>query len=410
MLRVKPFRAIRPPAPIASRVASVPYDVCSTAEARTLADGNPDSFLHIIRPEIDLPDGTSPYDDSVYETARANLDAFLSRGTLVQDRDPGIFLYRQVMDGMSQIGVVGCCHIDDYRNNVIRKHEHTRPDKEDDRTRHVLTLNANTGPVFLTYRDNASIDELVTRDTNDRPLIHFDAPDGVTHSVWQVRDPQAYAEAFKSVDYGYVADGHHRSASAARAGAERRAAMRNATGDQEHDWFLCVLFPATQLRILAYNRLVKDLGAMTPESFLDALRAIGTLKPTDNPVPAQRGQFGIYVDGGWHMLELDPSSIDHDDPIRSLDVALLQERILTPMLGIGDPRTDPRIDFVGGIRGPGELKSRVDRGDAAVAISMHPTSIEELINVSDANTVMPPKSTWFEPKLRSGLFIHSLDS
>jgi uncharacterized protein (DUF1015 family) len=409
MLRIRPFAAIRPQPNLAPRVASVPYDVVNTTEARELAADNPLSFLHVVRPEIDLPEGTSVYDDAVYAKAKQNLDKLMADGALVREDSPRLYLYRQVMNGRSQIGLVCCCHIDDYANDLIKKHEKTRKQKEDDRTRHVLTLNANTGPVFLTYRDVASIDDQVERDVNDTPLFHFDAPDGVTHTVWSVADAKPYVDAFRAVPCAYVADGHHRSASAARAGAERREANPNHSGDEEYNWFLTVLFPATQLNILPYNRVLFDLNGLAPEQVLERLVAVGEMKKTDNPSPERPGVFCFYLDGGWQRLELDPASIDQSHPINSLDVALLQDRVLEPLFGISDPRTDERIDFVGGIRGTKELEKRVDSGEAKLAVSMHPTTIEQLLAVADAGLVMPPKSTWFEPKLRSGLFVHSLD-
>lgn len=408
-MRFRAFRALRPRPDLAARVASVPYDVVNRAEAAALAEGNPHSFLHVGRSDIDLPPDTDPYDPRVYATARAALDRFESEGTLIRDQEPAVFLYRQVMDGRAQTGVVGCVHIDDYEHDVIRKHEKTRKDKEDDRTRHVLTLNANAEPVFLTYRAAAELDRLMAADSAGAPLYDFTAPDGVRHSVWRVADPTAYAEAFAQVPVAYVADGHHRSASAWRAGKERRAAAGAASDDAEYNWFLAVLFPASQLRILPYNRVVTDLRGLTPDAFRARLRELGRLEPTTNPRPPASGSFCFFFDGGWECLTLDPASIDCSDPIRSLDVSLLQERVLEPILGIADPRTDHRIDFVGGIRGTGELERRVRSGEMALGISMYPTTVEQLMAVSDAGEIMPPKSTWFEPKLRSGLFVHTLD-
>ena len=409
MVRVHPFPAIRPDNTLAETVASVPYDVVNTEEARELAEGNPNSFLHVIRPEIDLPADTDPYDDSVYAKARENLDRLLDEGVLRQDDQPAMFLYRQVMGNISQVGVVACCHIDDYNNDIIKKHEFTRKDKEDDRTRHVLSLNANTGPVFLTYRDDDKTRTLMERDMQSDPVYDFTSPDNVQHTVWKVNDPQAYSRAFEQIPVAYVADGHHRSASAARAGAERRAANPSHSGNEEYNWFLSVLFPAGDLDILPYNRVVADLNNLMPDQFLERLSEIGTVSPTDNPTPERSGVFCFYFDGQWHRLKLDPDSIDRNDPVKSLDVSLLQDRVLGPVLGIGDPRTDKRIDFVGGIRGTKELERRVQSGKAAVAVSMYPTTIEQLLAVADAGQVMPPKSTWFEPKLRSGLFVHRLD-
>ena len=300
-------------------------------------------------------------------------------------------------------------HVDEYERDVIRKHEKTRKDKEDDRTRHVLTLNANAEPVFLTYEGSRDINARVSDAIAAAPLYDFTAEDGVRHTLWRVSDPAPYVEAFRRVPVAYVADGHHRSASAWRAGQARRAANTGHRGDEEYNWFLAVLFPADQLRILPYNRLVKDLAGQRPAQLLERLGTLGRLTPVTNPVPPHAGSFAFYLDKGWWLLELDPASIDRTDPLTSLDVALLHDRILGPLLRVGDVRTDKRIDFVGGIRGTAELQHRVDAGEAALAISMFPTTLEQLMAVSDAGTVMPPKSTWFEPKLRSGLLVHTLD-
>lgn len=408
MLRIAPFESLLPDPHRVTKVASPPYDVINTEEARELAKGNPDSFLHVARPEIDLPASTNPYDDSVYAKGRENLDDFLKRNVLHRASTRTVYLYRQVREHVAQIGVTCCCHIDDYSNDVILKHEKTRVDKEDDRTRHVLELNAHAEPVFLTYRDQADINALVERDTNERPLFHFNAQDGVTHTVWVVRDPQPYVDAFKNVPVAYVADGHHRSASAARAGAERKAANPNHTGEEDYNWFLTVLFPASQLRILAYNRVVADLASQSFADVLEKFKAVGKVSDAKNPTPSHAGEVCFYTEGTWRKLVIDPARIDRNDPIKSLDVSLLQEHVLEPIFGIGDPRTDKRIDFVGGIRGTEELEKRVDSGKAAIAFSMFPTTIEQLMAVSDAGLIMPPKSTWFEPKLRSGLFVHEL--
>ena len=408
-MRLHPFRALRPPPELAARVAAVPYDVVSREEAAALAEANPHSFLHVGRSDIDLPPDTDPYDPRIYAAARAALDRFVARGTLVRDREPNLFLYRQEMDGRSQTGIVGCVHVDDYEHDVIRKHEKTRKDKEDDRTRHVLTLNAHAEPVFLTYRPVAELDELARTAAGAPPLYDFTAPDGVRHTVWRVVDPDAWVRAFCTVPVAYVADGHHRSASAWHAGRERRAANPQHRGDEEYNWFLAVLFPSNQLRILPYNRLVKDLNGLTPAAFAEQLRSLGRLERTAEPSPSAPASFGLYFDGAWQRLTLDERFIDRADPIGSLDVSLLQDRVLGPILGIGDPRTDKRIDFAGGIRGPGELERRVRSGEMALGVAMYPTTLEQLIVVSDAGAVMPPKSTWFEPKLRSGLFVHELD-
>ena len=408
-MRLKAFRALRPRPDLAACVASVPYDVVSRAEAVVLAEGNPYSFLHVGRSDIDLPAGTDPHDPRIYAGARAALDRLIAEGALLRDREPALFVYRQVMNGRAQTGVVGCVHVDDYERDVIRKHEKTRKDKEDDRTRHVLTLNAHAEPVFLTYRPAAILDRLAQAATSGPALYDFTAPDGVRHSVWRASDAAPWIDAFAAIPLAYVADGHHRSASAWRAGRERRAANPGHTGSEEYNWFLAVLFPCDQLRILPYNRLVKDLNGLTPARFRAQLDSLGRLEPVSQPTPSAPGEFGLFFDGHWERLTLDADSIDRRDPIRSLDVSLLQDRILAPLLGITDPRTDKRIDFVGGIRGTHELERRVKAGEMALAVSLVPTTVEQLLAVADAGAIMPPKSTWFEPKLRSGLFVHELD-
>ncbi len=408
-MRLHPFRALRPPAGLAARVASVPYDVVNRDEAAALAAGNPQSFLHVGRPDIDLPPDTDPHDDRVYAQGRRALDRFLAEGTLVRDAEPGLFLYRQEWRGRAQTGIVACVHVDDYERDLIRKHEKTRRDKEDDRTRHVLELRAHAEPVFLTYRAEAAVDALVAREAAAAPLYDFTLEDGVRHVVWRVADPAALVAAFGSVPLAYVADGHHRSASAWRAGVERKRANAAHTGDEEYNWFLAVLFPSDQLRILPYNRVVRDLNGLAPDAFRRRLAALGRLEPTEAPEPPSAGAFGVFLEGAWWRLTLDPATIPHGDPIRSLDCSLLQERVLAPILGVADPRTDTRIDFVGGIRGTAELERRVRSGEMAVAFALHPTSLAQLLAVSDAGEVMPPKSTWFEPKLRSGLFVHEFE-
>ncbi|HEX5386541.1 MAG TPA: DUF1015 family protein [Gemmatimonadales bacterium] len=414
-MRLHPFRALRPTPALAAQVAAVPYDVVSRAEAAALAEGNPRSFLHVGRSDIDLPPDTDPHDARVYAAAREALDRFAAEGVLVRDAAPALFVYRQVMDGRAQTGIVGCVHIDDYERDVIRKHERTRKDKEDDRTRHVLTLNANAEPVFLTYRPVPEIAALMRTATTGAPLYDFAAPDGVRHTVWRVADPAPWVREFARVPLAYVADGHHRSASAWRAGRERRAADVRASGGApgsesaaEYEWFLAALFPSDELRILPYNRLVRDLNGLSPDAFRGRLRALGQLAPAESPEPGAPGSFCFFFDGRWERLTLDPKSIDRADPIASLDVSLLQDRVLGPILGITDPRTDPRIDFVGGIRGTAELEHRVRSGEMALAVSSLATTLEQLMAVADAGAVMPPKSTWFEPKLRSGLFVHEL--
>lgn len=413
MIRIKPFPALRPRPEHAARVACVPYDVVNTAEARALAAGNPISFLHAIRPEIDLPDSADPHDPSVYARAKSEFDRF-ARDVFIREREPSIYLYREEMDlptgRATQTGIVACCHVDDYLNNLIKKHEKTRQDKEDDRTKVVLAQNANAEPVFFLYKDRADLQHLIDAATAPPPLFDFTAPDGVRHTVWRAADPAPYVTAFAQVPCVYVADGHHRTAAAARAGCERRRANPRHTGAEEYNWFLAVLFPASRLTILPYHRIVKDLNALAPGDFLARLRAVGTLTANAPPSPSRQHQVSIYLKSlGWHALEFAASSIPTHDPIKSLDYEILADRVLTPILAIGDIRKDTRIDFVGGIRGPAELVKRVDSGDAAVAFSMHPTTIDQLINIADAGAIMPPKSTWFEPKLRSGLLVHTLE-
>ena len=391
-----------------ARVAAPPYDVVSRSEAAAYAVGNPFSFLHVSRSEIDFPPETDPHDPQVYAKARSNLDQFMRDGPLIQESAPSLYLYQLTMDGRAQIGVVGCVHVDDYANDVIKKHEKTRQDKEDDRTTHLLALNAHAEPVFLTHQATPFLSQHNARVTSDAPLYDFVTPDGVRQQVWRIRDEGSYIDFFRRTEVGYVADGHHRCASAWRAAEKLRAANPKHTGNEEYNWFLAVLFPAGQLRILPYNRVVKDLGSLTPEQFLARLAQAGTLAPAAAPAPERAGSFGVFVAGKWYRLTLDPGSIDLRDPIGSLDASLLQERVLAPILSIGDVRTDPRIDFVGGIRGTEELERRVGSGDAAVAFAMYPVTVQQLMSVADAGQIMPPKSTWFEPKLKSGLFVHTL--
>ncbi|HUR93304.1 MAG TPA: DUF1015 family protein [Gemmatimonadales bacterium] len=407
-MRLSPFRAVRPAPELAARVAAVPYDVVNRDEAAALAEGNPYSFLHIGRSDIDLPSEIDPHDPRVYAKAREALDRFQAEGTLIREQVPSLYLYRQIMDGRSQTGIVGCVHIDEYEGDIIRKHEKTRPDKEDDRTRHVLTLRANAEPVFLTYRGCPDIQLLSRPVLATAPLYDFTAADGVRHTVWRVDEPAPFLEAFRGVPHAYVADGHHRSASAWRAGRELRNAPAQHRGDGEYNWFLAALFPADELQILPYNRVVRDLAGQGPARVLARLAHVGHVTTTSDPAPSGPGVFCFFLANEWYRLELDQRTIDRADPIASLDVSLLQDRVLGPVLGIGDPRTDERIDFVGGIRGAAELERRVRSGEMAIAFSLYPTTLEQLMAVSDAGKIMPPKSTWFEPKLRSGLFVHTL--
>lgn len=410
MATVRPFRALRPPPEKAAAVSSVPYDVVSTEEARVLASGNPLSFLHVSRAEIDLPRDTDPYSDAVYEKAAENFGK-LKRGAPIQTEDePSLYVYRLRMGGREQTGVAGACSLDEYDSDVIRKHERTRRDKEDDRTRHMLALGAQTGPVFLTYRDRSEIDAIVEGVKGKPPLFDFEAPDGVAHTIWRVGGEAAgrLAEQFRPAPLLYIADGHHRAASAARARRELAGRSADTAGDEAYNFFLAVAFPAGQVRILPYNRVVKDLNGRTPEQFLSALAEKFSVAEGASPSPGRKGEIRVYLAGRWHGLMIPPGGVATGGAIGSLDAAVLQEKILEPLLGIKDIRTDKRIDFVGGIRGTGELERLVDSGRAAVAFSLHPVSMEDLMAVSDAGEIMPPKSTWFEPKLRDGLLIHEI--
>ena len=408
-MRLEPLRLIRPAPALAAAIASPPYDVVSRAEAAALARDNPHSFLHIGRAEIDLPDEVDPYDPLVYVRARENLAALLGPGALRREPGPSLFLYRQVMEGRTQVGVVGGVRIEDYETGLIREHETTRPDKEADRTRHLLALDAQAEPVLLAYRGRPEIDRLVAETLAGPPLDDFTTGDGVAQAVWRVADAAPYLTAFASVQAAYVADGHHRSAAAARAAEKRRAESSRPRGDRAYEWLLSVLVPAAQLRILPYNRVVRDVGGRSSQALLAELSACGTVRPVSEPVPPEPGMFCFYLERRWWRLDLPGGSIDRSDPVRSLDVSLLQERVLGPVLGIVDQRTDPRIDFVGGIRGTRALEAQVDSGEAALAISLYPTTVEQVMAVADRGHIMPPKSTWFEPKLLSGLFVHPLD-
>lgn len=407
MAEIRPFVSGRPPKEMAAKVASVPYDVIDTAEARQLAAGNGVSFLHVCRPEIDLPEETHLYDEAVYARGRQNLDGFYRDGVLVEDPQPRLLVYRQVFEGRSQDGLVAACSVDDYDSDVIKKHEKTRADKENDRVKHVLTQSAHAEPVFLTYRASPAIDARIAKITAGEPEYDFVAPDGVEHVLWIVPDDDAefFVASFREIARLYVADGHHRSASASRA---RKALLeREGTLAPGHpvNWFPAAIFPDDQLRIMAYNRLVKDLFGRTKDEFLAEVSKVFLVSPGAGPVPEAKGQVRMYLSGVWYGLT-PKEPVDPTDPIRSLDVSVLQERLLAPLLGIGDPRTDKRIDFSGGIRGTSELTRKVDAGLAAVAFSMFPTTVAELMAIADAGETMPPKSTWFEPKLRSGLFVH----
>jgi len=395
-----------PTAKLTPSVASVPYDVVNTEEAGRLAAGNPHSFLHISRAEIDLPAGTPPYSDEVYAQAAATFGRFQKEGTFIRETQPSLYVYRQQMGEHSQSGLVACCHIEDYEQNLIRQHEKTLQSKEEDRARHIRELNAQAGPIFIVYRDQARIDQIVADLEKTTPLFDFTSPDGIRHSAWRIRNNQEIESAFASVPRSYIADGHHRFAAAVKVGRERRAANTSHSGNEEYNWVLAVFFPASQLRILSYNRIVRDLNNMQADEFINRVRSLFPLRETKEGMPAGPGTVCMYVTGKWYELTL-----QHEQQAgkpKMLDVSVLQERLLAPVLGIDDPRTSKRIDFAGGIHSVREIAARVDSGRFAVAFSMYPVAIDDVIAYSDAGLIMPPKSTWFEPKLRSGLFVHTL--
>ena len=414
MAKIKPFYGVRPAADKILDVASPPYDVLNSAEARVQVKDRPNSFLHVVKPEVDLPEDINLYSDEVYKKGRKNLYRMLNEGVLIQDDKPCFYLYRLIMGNVDQIGLVAGASIEDYENGIIKKHEHTRAVKEADRIKHVDTLNANTGPVFLTYRARKDINEIVEEIIKENPLYNIETEDGIKHIFWKIdqqNDIEKILNIFSEIDFLYVADGHHRSASGTKVGQMRREANPNHTGEEEYNFFLSVIFPDDQLYIMDYNRVVKDLNGDSIEDFLEKIAEKFDVKissTTEGYSPNKLHNFGMYFDGKWYDLTAKEGTFNEDDPVRSLDVAILQDNLLNPILGIGDPRKDKRIDFVGGIRGLQELSRRVDEGEA-VAFSMFPTSIEQLMAIADADEVMPPKSTWFEPKLRSGMITHLLD-
>jgi len=407
---VKGFKAVRPKEELVEKVASKPYDVLSSEEAREETKGNPYSFLHVVKPEIDLDPSVNVYDESVYQKAAENLSAMIDRGYLVRDREESLYIYRQEWKGHVQEGLVACFSVDEYQTSKIRKHEFTRQKKEDDRVKNILATNANTGPVFLAYRSEEGADAELKREAGDGKLYAFTDEFDVKHTVYRVQDTRAVKEAFEQVPALYIADGHHRAASASRVRDIKKEKNPSHDGTEEYNYFLAVLFPHDQLKILDYNRFVKDLNGLTKEQFLkSAGERFDIEKADETPFkPSKLHEFGMYIGGEWYKLTSKPETFIKDDPVASLDVAILQENLLGPVLGIGDPRTDERIDFIGGIRGLKELERRVDETENGVAFSMYPTEMEQLLNVADAGKTMPPKSTWFEPKLRSGLFVHLL--
>ena len=412
MPQVTPFRSIRPIPELADRIAALPYDVYSRREALDETRREPLSFLKIDRAETQFPEDVDTYDPKVYEKAKELLNSMLQDGSFIMEDAPCYYIYELTMDGRSQTGIVACSSIDDYQNEIIKKHEKTREDKELDRIRHVDITDTHTGPIFLVYRSVSVINQIVEDAKQEAPLYDFVSSDGIRHRVFRISDQDAIQKlkkAFAEIPCTYIADGHHRCASAVKVGQKRRKEHPDYTGEEEFNRFLSVLFPDDQLAILPYNRVVKDLNGLSVSEFLNALKKAGftVSAPQKEAVsPSFKGSFGLYLDGSWYLVTASLPLLS-DDPVKGLDVSILQDRILGPILGIGDPRTDKRIDFVGGIRGLSELERRVSE-DMTLAFSMYPTSIEELLSVADAGLLMPPKSTWFEPKLRSGLFLHSL--
>lgn len=411
MPKVKPFRGLRPPKELVEQVESRPYDVLNSEEARAEAGNNEKSLYHIIKPEINFPEGTSEYDPRVYDSAAEQFEKFQKNGWLLQDEQENYYLYAQTMNGKTQYGIVLCAHVDDYMNGNIKKHELTRRDKEDDRMKHVRITNANIEPVFLAFRHNDVLAELIKKYAAQEPVYHFKAPvDGFIHQFWVIEnkeDQDAITEEFAKMDSLYIADGHHRSAAAARVGAEKGEKK----GRGEHDYYMAVCFPAEQLTILDYNRVVKDLNGLSEEDFLKALEKNFTVacKGEENYRPQKMHEFSLYVGGKWYSLEAKPGTFNENDPIGVLDVDISSRLILDEILNIKDLRSDKRIDFVGGLRGLGELKRRVDSGEMKMALALYPVSMQQIMDIADSGNIMPPKATWFEPKLRSGLVIHKLD-
>lgn len=410
----RPFQAFRPTPENQKSIPALPYDVMSSDEARELVKGNVLSFLHVDKAEVDLDPGIDLYDARVYAKAKENLQRLEKSGVMVQDATPCFYIYQQVMNGRCQTGIAGCAGIDDYTSNVIKKHELTRADKEADRIRHVDTCDANTGPIFLTYRNHPKINQIVESYMGTyTPVYDFVTEDGVTNTVWVIEDKKIcdeISQIFSGIESLYIADGHHRCASAVKVGMKRREQMKKYTGNEEFNFFLCVAFPDEQLKIMDYNRVVADLNGLSRDQFLKRVYVKFDIQRMGRQPqkPVKNHTFGMFLENEWYLLTAKEGTFDEKDPVARLDVSILQQNLLAPVLGIGDPRVDKRIDFVGGIRGVGELEKRVRNG-AAVAFSMYPTTVEELMDIADADKIMPPKSTWFEPKLLSGLFIHHLD-
>ena len=412
MSDIQPFKGCRPRADLASKIASPPYDVLSSKEAREMAKDNPLSFLRVVKAEIDLDENIDVHSETVYEKSRENFQNLLSNGSMLQDEKPCFYVYKQKMGNHTQVGLVAGASVDEYQNDLIKKHEHTRPEKENDRARHVEILGANAGPVFLTYKSDPTVDETIMSVTKTQePVYDFTAPDGVVHTLWVVSSDEAVNQiqnAFKNVPALYVADGHHRSAAASRVREIKKSQNPAHTGKEQYNYFLSVIFPDNQLQILDYNRAVKDLNGLSEIDFKERIAGKFEIEETTDPKPKQKHEFAMYLGGKWYTLKAKEGSFDNTDPVHSLDASILQNNLLAPVLGIENPRTDSRIDFIGGIRGLKELEKRCAE-DSIVAFALFPTSITDLISVADAGMVMPPKSTWFEPKLRSGMVVKLLD-
>jgi uncharacterized protein (DUF1015 family) len=412
MAVVRPFKALRPNKDVADQVASLPYDVMNREEAKDMAKGNDLSFLHIVRSEMDVADDVSQYDETVYAKAKENLERFEKEGYMAQDDVPMYYIYRQIMDGRPQTGFVGCTSIDDYMNDVIKKHEFTLPAKEQDRINNFDNCDANTAPIFLTYRDNDVLGAILEEQTKNDPVYDFVSEDGITHIVWVVTDMEVnkvIQDTFSSIDYLYIADGHHRSASSVKVGMKRREQYPDYTGEEEFNFFMSVIFPESHLYIMDYNRVVKDLNGRTADEFLAEISKSFDLEAQNSQYkPESKHNFGLYLNKQWYKLTAKADSYDVNHPVNSLDAAICQNNILAPLLGIEDPRKSKRIHFVGGIRGLNELERVVDNGDFELAIALFPVKMSDIMNVADAGEIMPAKSTWFEPKLRSGLFVHKL--
>jgi len=407
---LKPFKAVRPKKDLVEKVASKPYDVLNSDEARKEVKGNDYSFLHVVKPEVDLDPSTNTYHQQVYQKAAENLKKFMDQGILVQEDHEQLYCYEQEWKGHKQVGIAGCFSVDEYQASKIKKHEFTRKKKEDDRVNNILSTNANTGPVFLTYRSEKKIDDLIMANINNEPLYDLTDEYGCRHRIFKVSNMQELINAFLPVESFYIADGHHRAASASRVREIKKKDNPKHTGEEEYNFFLAVLFPHKQLKILDYNRIVKDLNGLSEKEFLDTIKKSFDVSEEGDISysPSTSKEFGLYLNKKWYTLKAKEGSYDKNDPVKSLDVAILQNNLLNPILGIEDPRTDERIDFIGGIRGLRELENKVNSGEWKCAFSMYPTLMEQLLNVADAGQTMPPKSTWFEPKLRSGLFVHLL--